>query len=203
MNETATLDTAGKILTAARAEFIEHGLAGARIDRIARRARVNKAMIYYHFNSKENLYQTVIDRQLGKLRDFFRQHFTEDIDPEKAISRLVEFYVSMHDEFKNFAPIILREMAAGGERFRTALTALGTDSPVFRLKNIISKGQKDGLFRSIDDRQTVASFLGMNLYYLIISPIFNSILEIKDDKKFLENRSKAVADLFFNGLKKH
>ena len=39
------------ILAAAALEFAERGFAGARVDRIARRARVNKAMLYYHFKS--------------------------------------------------------------------------------------------------------------------------------------------------------
>ncbi len=47
--------TRQKILEAARAEFARHGLAGARVERIARKAKVNKAMLYYHFQSKENL----------------------------------------------------------------------------------------------------------------------------------------------------
>src|SRR6185436_18301871 len=53
-----------RILAAAALEFSERGLAGARVDRIARRARVNKAMIYYHFGSKQALYRAV-------LRDIF------------------------------------------------------------------------------------------------------------------------------------
>jgi AcrR family transcriptional regulator len=48
-----------RILAAAAAEFAERGFAGARVDRIARRARVNKAMIYYHFASKQRLYRVL------------------------------------------------------------------------------------------------------------------------------------------------
>ena len=44
-----------RLLTAAAAEFAARGFAGASVDRIARAARVNKAMIYYHFRSKAAL----------------------------------------------------------------------------------------------------------------------------------------------------
>ena len=49
-----------RILAAAAAEFAERGFGGARVDRIARRARVNKAMLYYHFRSKRELYRTLL-----------------------------------------------------------------------------------------------------------------------------------------------
>jgi AcrR family transcriptional regulator len=41
-----------KLLSAAREEFARHGLLGARVDTIARKAGVNKQLIYYHFSSK-------------------------------------------------------------------------------------------------------------------------------------------------------
>ena len=52
-----------RILAAAALEFAERGYAGARVDRIARRARVNKAMLYYHFGSKQGLYRTLLARR--------------------------------------------------------------------------------------------------------------------------------------------
>lgn len=58
-----------RILAAAAAEFADRGFAGARVDRIARRARVNKAMIYYHFKSKQGLYVEILRRVFGEMGD--------------------------------------------------------------------------------------------------------------------------------------
>ncbi|MCF5386877.1 TetR family transcriptional regulator, partial [Pseudomonas syringae] len=44
------------ILQAAVAEFVAHGLSGARVDAIAERTKTSKRMIYYYFGSKEQLY---------------------------------------------------------------------------------------------------------------------------------------------------
>jgi AcrR family transcriptional regulator len=52
--------TQQKLLTAARAEFQEHGLAGGRVDRIGERAGVNKRLIYVYFGDKEGLFEEVI-----------------------------------------------------------------------------------------------------------------------------------------------
>ncbi len=50
----------GEILAAARAEFAQYGLAGARIDRIARAASASKERLYAHFGDKETLFRDVV-----------------------------------------------------------------------------------------------------------------------------------------------
>ena len=49
------------ILAAATHEFAQHGLAGARVDRIAERAGINKRMLYYYFGQKESLFLAVLE----------------------------------------------------------------------------------------------------------------------------------------------
>jgi AcrR family transcriptional regulator len=56
--------TKTRILDAAFREFAEHGLAGARVDRIAKNAECNKNLIYVYFQSKEALFATVLDRHM-------------------------------------------------------------------------------------------------------------------------------------------
>jgi AcrR family transcriptional regulator len=50
-----------RILEAAKQEFAAHGLAGARVDRIAAEAGANKRMLYYHVGNKEDLYLAVLE----------------------------------------------------------------------------------------------------------------------------------------------
>ncbi len=56
------------ILRAAREEFAEHGLSGARVDAIAARMRTTKRMLYYYFGSKEGLYLAVLEQVYGDIR---------------------------------------------------------------------------------------------------------------------------------------
>ncbi len=57
------------LLDAATREFCDHGLAGARVDRIAERAGVNKERIYQYFGKKDELFDIVIARALGQLME--------------------------------------------------------------------------------------------------------------------------------------
>ena len=61
--------TKGRILEAATAEFAAHGLAGARVDRLAARAGANKQLIYAYFQSKENLFDSAVEANIGRLMD--------------------------------------------------------------------------------------------------------------------------------------
>src|SRR5260221_11060898 len=62
-------DTKRRILAAATAEFTEHGIAGARVDRIAAAANSNKAMLYAYFGNKEQLFEAVLARMVTAATD--------------------------------------------------------------------------------------------------------------------------------------
>jgi AcrR family transcriptional regulator len=61
--------TKARLLDAALTEFAEHGIAGARIDRIAEQAGANKRLIYVYYGNKEQLFETVVGQALGELAD--------------------------------------------------------------------------------------------------------------------------------------
>jgi len=63
--------TRERILSAALAEFAAHGLGGARCGEIARRAGVNKRMLFYCFGSKEALYREILERKFTQRASFF------------------------------------------------------------------------------------------------------------------------------------
>ena len=62
-------ETKRRLADAARAEFSEFGLAGARVDRIAERANANKRSIYMHFGTKEELFDLTVAASLVELAD--------------------------------------------------------------------------------------------------------------------------------------
>src|SRR5690349_23452768 len=103
-----------RILAAAEVEFAARGFAGARVDAIARRAKVNNAMLYYHFRSKERLYRTL-------LRDTFaaaaaRVHAIGDRtgSDEEKVAAVIAGFAAFVEERRHFPAIMLREVAEGG-----------------------------------------------------------------------------------------
>jgi TetR/AcrR family transcriptional regulator len=56
--------TRERILASALREFSDKGFAGARVDRIARRARINKRMLYHYFGNKASLFREILARKV-------------------------------------------------------------------------------------------------------------------------------------------
>ena len=70
--------TQQEILAAATAEFAAHGFGGARIEAIAERAGVNKKLIYYYFDGKDELFLAVLEQTYADIREAERELHLED-----------------------------------------------------------------------------------------------------------------------------
>lgn len=112
--KTASSDTRTRILAAACDEFGTHGFAATTVDRIARRAHVNKAMIYYHFPNKRSLYTCIIRDVFTPIADRVRDAMRVEAPPARKLDRFIEALVRSIDQSSHFLPIFLREIADGG-----------------------------------------------------------------------------------------
>jgi AcrR family transcriptional regulator len=83
--------TKARILAAAKREFAENGLGGARVDVIAAKAKANKRMIYHYFGSKEKLFQTVVEAAYVDIRTAEQKLDLEHLPPRDALEKLVRF----------------------------------------------------------------------------------------------------------------
>jgi TetR/AcrR family transcriptional regulator len=137
------------ILDSATEVFMESGFSGARVDEIARRAKANKAMIYYHFGSKQDLYRAVLLRLFGDvLAEISRLQATEAPPREKLQALYTR--IAAHFEAKRALPhIMLREILAGGksidaEASRTLFVIVSFVAETIR------EGVRTGEFREVD-----------------------------------------------------
>jgi len=141
-------DSRARLRAAAAEEFAARGFAGATVDRIAARARVTKAMVYYHFASKAALYREI-------LRDFFAAVASRVVDVRAAggpaDAQLGAFIRAINETAlaePRFPPMWLREIADGGRHLDDAIVrqmtrVLGT------LADILADGRSAGAFRDV------------------------------------------------------
>lgn len=200
-NKKSQAGSRQRIMGAALKEFADHGLAGARVDRIAGQANINKAMIYYHFSSKELLYRHVLEENMQKVAALVRMQIEQAQDIEEFLLFLSNFYHQHADLKTGFGRIMLREMAAGGGLFKDLFSGIisGYDLPG-KMKQLIRRGIREKRFRKIDIRHAMISFIGMNLFYLLMAPLVNTIWEIENENKFKKERPHILVDLFMHGL---
>lgn len=165
------------ILAAARDEFAEYGLGGARVDRIAERAGLNKRLIYYYFEDKEKLFQAVLEQAYRDIREQEeRLHLTE-LEPATAVRRLIEFtwdYYLQHPEFLtllNSANLHKARHLAESRRARELNSPL-----VETLATVLERGRKEGSFRGgVDAVQLYVSIAGLAYFYLSNSHTLSAI----------------------------
>ncbi len=165
------------ILAAARDEFAEFGLGGARMDRIATRAGLNKRLIYYYFEDKEKLFEAVLEQAYRHIREAERALHLLDLKPADAVRRLVEFtwnYYLDHPEFLtllNSANLHKARHLQGSQRVREMNSPL-----IAMLGEILERGRKEGSFRGgIDPVQLYVSIAGLAYFYLSNSFTLSSI----------------------------
>ncbi len=129
-----TSDTRQRIFDAATAEFADHGIAGARVDRIAAAAGANKQLIYAYFGDKETLFRTVVCEHLGR---FIAEVPFDPADlPGHAVA-LYEFYAA-HPEVADLGAW----HTAAGERGRPPLPEV---EQAFRTRSrAVARAQKAG-----------------------------------------------------------
>jgi TetR/AcrR family transcriptional regulator len=97
------------ILKAAEDEFAERGFGGARAQSIATRAGVNKALPFYHFGSKAELYDEVVRRALGRLGEFMADALVAPTPRERLASFVHRLFAYLADN-PNWARLIVREV---------------------------------------------------------------------------------------------
>src|SRR4029450_12068286 len=111
--------TRREILEIAFAEFAENGLAGGNTDAIAARANITKRLIFYYFNSKEELFTAVLEMAYAKMRVAEEELHLEALEPEAAIRRLAEFTFDFDHANPEFGRLGTIENIHRGRHLRT------------------------------------------------------------------------------------
>jgi AcrR family transcriptional regulator len=156
------------ILAAARDEFAEHGLGGARMDRMAERAGVNKRLIYYYFADKDRLFQAVLEQAYRHIREEERKLNLLALKPADAVRRLVEFTWNYYLAHPEFMSLLNSENLQAARHLENSERARQMNSPLIAtLGEILERGRKEGSFRGgIDPLQLYVSIAGLSYFYL-------------------------------------
>lgn len=156
------------ILKAACKEFAAHGLAGARIDRIAERASLNKRLIYYYFNSKDDLFLEVLESVYTDIRSAEQRLRLQEMSPVDAVRRLVDFTWHYFIEHPEFLTLLASANLHQARHLDRSTRVQEMNSPVIQtLGDVLERGRKAGVFRGgVDPVQLYISIAGLAYFYL-------------------------------------
>jgi AcrR family transcriptional regulator len=156
------------ILEAALDEFAAHGLAGARMDRIAERAAVNKRLIYYYFENKETLFLAVLEQAYERIRSEERKLELTQVEPTEAIRRLISFTWHYYLAHPEFLTLLNSENLHRARHLKKSTKVLTMHSPLMAtLADVLERGARMKLFRAgVDPVQLYISIAGLSYFYL-------------------------------------
>lgn len=191
------------ILKAAVREFADHGIAGARIDAIARAAHVNKALLYYYFKNKESLYGAVLDEVFKNLKARVFAVLDSDLSPRGKILEYVSAYFDYIASNPLFPRLVQREMMHAGNRSRH-LQHIVEDyfKPIFgRLSQVLQQGISDGDFREVNPLHFVPSVIAMIVFYFSSAPVMQMMIRANPlTPERVAERRAAVLDIVSTAL---
>ena len=160
--------TQKRIMVAAKKEFARNGLGGARVDVIAEEADANKRMIYHYFESKEKLFQLVLEEAYAKIRAAEQKLELDHLDPKMALERLVRFTWKYYLDNPEFITLVNSENLHKAKHLKKS-TVIHTMSRRFveMVGALLERGVRDGVFRdNIDPVQLNITIAAINYYYI-------------------------------------
>ncbi len=167
---TAAPSTAERILDAAAAVFAEHGFGGARVEAIAARAGVNKAMLYYHVGDKAELYAAVLTRNLERAHRRLQAAAAQQGTARQRLHGVILALAQLVEEIPHHPRIMLREIASGADHL--------PDRVVARMRDILAlvgallrEGAASGELRPADPLLTHLLILGAVTFMTATRPL--------------------------------
>ena len=159
-----------RLLAAAAHEFAARGFDGAKVDRIAARARVNKAMLYYHFDHKLALYREVLRDVFGGAAQAVEALQDEARDPVDQVCAFVAAVAHNAVTRPHFPPIWLREMAEGGRHLDEAVVG-DMRRVMITLARILDAGRRAGCFRHVHPLIAQMTIVAPLLFFVASEPV--------------------------------
>jgi TetR/AcrR family transcriptional regulator len=197
-------ETRTRILEAALSEFSAYGLAGARTEQIAAAAGVNKALLYYYFESKEKLYAAALEMVSARVRDRSMAVFLRDASPGERLLRAALDHFDRILTQREFQSLMQQEMMRlhKGEEGLLPILVKRVFGPLQAMaQSMVREGIASGELIEADWLQVILSALGGNVFYFLSAPVWRLILPTEPfDPEVLRARRVALVEFLGKAL---
>lgn len=195
--------TKARLLEAARSEFADKGLNGARVNAIASEAGVNKQLLYYYFGDKEGLYGEVLAREYAAIRIGEQGLKLDDLPPLEAMRRFIEFNFDYMVENRGFVALLNDENMHRARHVREAAHLGGLHKRLRQtIGGTLARGRETGdISRDVDPVDLYISIASLCYFHLsnthTLSAIFDRDMSAPAQ---IRRRRRHVIDLLMGYL---
>ncbi|PQJ74797.1 TetR/AcrR family transcriptional regulator [Polaribacter gangjinensis] len=202
MDKIKTENTETEILIAAKEIFQQKGMAGARMQEIADKAKINKALLHYYYRSKQLLFEAVFKSAFSLLAPQLNKVLNDDSDLFEKIRKFTENYVSFvirHPYLPNF---VVQELNKNPE-FVQKLRSEKNFPSIEKFKLQVSDAINQGIIKPIEAEQLFINIISLNIFPFIGEPLLMALVNVDKESynKILENRKTEVAEFIINSIK--
>ena len=202
MAKTKDENTEEQILDAAKYVFQSKGMDGARMQEIADKAGINKAMLHYYYRSKQLLFEAVFKNAFSLLAPQLSAILNDDSSIEYKIKNFTSNYITFmlkHPYLPNF---IIQELNRNPE-FVLKLKENKGFPNLEKFKKLVNNDVENGLIKPISAEQLFINVLALSIFPFVGKPLIMAITDTDDKayKQIIENRKTEVSNFIINSIK--
>ena len=190
-----------QIMEAAKELFARQGLEGTTTKEIAARARVNEAIIFRHFPTKEDLYWAIIDHQceVGGWQQALRRHLRSGASDREVFAGIAEEILVRRAKDSTLSRLLLFSALENQRRSQRFFQKYVVEYYELIAEYIRGRIQA-GAFRALDPLLAARGFVGMIVYHSLIQEIFGG----KRYQDFdVREVSETLTDIWLGGMEIH
>ncbi|RXQ94515.1 TetR family transcriptional regulator [Ancylomarina salipaludis] len=200
--EKKIIETQENILDAARTIFAQKGLAGARMQEIADRAGINKALLHYYYRSKEKLFEQVFEEAFKKLIRPLAAFLADDSELFQKIRNICKHYNKILIQYPFIPNFIINEINTNPNRIINLISFEGVAEGKQKTMAQIQTAVKSGKIRPIDPRELIMNIISLSVFPFASRPITGQFLYKNEDMdQILKSRADSVADFIIQSIK--
>ena len=202
MAKTKDKNTEAKILDAAKNVFQSKGMDGARMQEIADKAGINKAMLHYYYRSKQLLFEAVFENAFSLLAPQLNAVLNDDSSIEDKIKNFTSNYITFiikHPYLPNF---IIQELNRNPE-FILKMKGNKDFPNLEKFKIQVDNDVEKGLIKPISAEQLFINILALNIFPFVAKPLIMAFTNSNDKSynQIMEDRKTEVTNFIINSIK--
>lgn len=194
-------NTEDKIIDAATDVFIQKGMDGARMQEIADRAGINKALLHYYFRSKEKLFDAIFTKLLGIAFPRIGQILFSDLPLTEKVEQAIDTYLDLLIKYPFLPAFIIKEMNRDATPFFGFIERSGFSAePIVRMmQNAMERGE----VRKMKPEHLVVNIIALCVFPFAAHPMIRHVAFRGSDaelKKFLDERKTEVKQFVLKAI---
>jgi len=196
--------TEEKIFESATEVFTMKGMDGARMQDIANRAGINKALLHYYYRTKDHLFNAVFEKIAGQMFKKFAPVLDENLSLEEKIRFFFREHISFMQKNPRLPSFLLNELNRNPKRIKKLIQSIDIN----KLWTTLEKQHKEELVKYNITRETIpqlmTSIAALSVFPFAAKAIISGIMEKMgyDFDEYIEVRKKFAADFVIKAITK-